>query len=477
VINCSFTGTDYGIRMKSDDSTSGGNGQGGLAQNLSYFNLSMTNIVDGAIVIYSYYNEYGTPTGITPFVASTQAVDSTTVPVWRNITISNVTATVTGGGVPGIIWGRLEVPVTNIVLDRVNLSGPQPFAVYNASGVQFVDCQIKPPPGDSALLLFNAQVTVSNSVPTNTLFTLDGLTTNVPGSVLAGNTLALYNAQGALKNTNVLGAGPLTLGASTLTISNDLTLFPSTVLNYDLGTNSALVAVTGNLALGGTLNLDAGAGFTNGTFTLLTYGAGLTGAPPALGAIPAGYHYAFDTNSPGQVNLVVSLPAPAAPTNLMAAGTNLQINLNWNAVAGAGSYNLKRGTISGGPYPAVFSGLVATNYSDAAVTNAVAYYYVVTAVASGVESTNSLQAVAVPLPSSAPTKLATQINGSQLQLSWPADHLGWTLQIQTNALGSGLGTNWAPFPNSQLTNQIGLPMNPANGSVFLRLILPGGGAP
>jgi hypothetical protein len=355
----------------------------------------------------------------------------------------------------------------------VNLSGPQPFEVYNASGVQFVDCQIKPPAGSSALLLFNAQVTVSNSVPTNTLFTFDGLATNVPGSVLAGNPLAFYNAQGALKNTNALGAGPLTLGASTLTITNNLTLFPSTVLNYGLGANAALVAVTGNLALGGTVNLGAGAGFTNGTYTLMTYGGALTGTPPALGGVPGGYHYAFNTNSPGQVNLVVTLPAPAAPANLVATATNLQINLNWNAVAGADSYNLKRGTINGGPYPAVFGGLAATNYSDAAVTNAVAYYYVVTAVASGVESTNSLQAGAVPLPSSSPTKLAIQINGGQLQLSWPADHLGWTLEIQTNGLSRGLGTNWSPFPNSQLTNQIGIPLDPANGSVFLRLILPG----
>ena len=56
VIHCNFTGTDYGIRMKSGANTSGGSGEGGIAQNLSYIDLKMTNIVDGAIVIYSYYN-------------------------------------------------------------------------------------------------------------------------------------------------------------------------------------------------------------------------------------------------------------------------------------------------------------------------------------------------------------------------------------------------------------------------------------
>jgi hypothetical protein len=76
------------------------------------------------------------------------------------------------------------------------------------------------------------------------------------------------------------------------------------------------------------------------------------------------------------------------------------------------------------------------------------------------------------LPSLAATSLAARISGSQLQLSWPQDHLGWSLQIQINGLSTGPGTNWAAVPNSQLTNQIFIPVNPANGSVFLRLIYP-----
>ena len=74
VTACTFNGTDYGIRMKSNDATSGGSGQGGVAQNLFYSNITMTNIVHGAIVIYSYYGSggiYGTPDNVTPFVAST----------------------------------------------------------------------------------------------------------------------------------------------------------------------------------------------------------------------------------------------------------------------------------------------------------------------------------------------------------------------------------------------------------------------
>jgi polygalacturonase len=468
VINCTFNGTEYGIRMKSNDAISGASGEGGIAENLSYLNLGMTNIVDGAIVIYSYYGsggESGTPTSVTPFFAATQAVASTTIPVWRNIVISNVTATVDSGGVPGIIWGRMEVPATNIILSHVNITASQPFDIYNASGVQFVNSQITVPSGTNTFETYDAQLTVTNSASGVNPVTLDGLTTNG-----FGNNLLLYNAQASLQNTNVFGDGPLTLAGSTLTVSNNVTLYSPTVLNYAPGTNAAQIAVTGNLMLGGTINVTDGGGFTNGAYTLITYAGNLSGTLPTLGTAPGGFNYAFDTSTVGQVKLDVSLPAPAAPANLTATASNLLINLNWNSVVGATSYNLKRGTSNNGPYPTIFSGLVATNYSDAAVTNAVTYFYVVTAVNSGVESTNSNQASAAPLPSMASTSVATRISGNQLQLSWPQDHLGWLLQIQTNSPGTGLGTNWIAVSDSQLTNQIFIPIDPANGSVFLRLI-------
>jgi hypothetical protein len=168
---------------------------------------------------------------------------------------------------------------------------------------------------------------------------------------------------------------------------------------------------------------------------------------------------------------VVTSPAPPAPANLTATATNLLINLKWNSVGSATNYNLKRGTVSG-TYPTVVSGLTATNYADANVTNAVNYFYVVTAVGAGGESTNSLQASAVPLPSNQPTNITTQISGGQLQLSWPQDHLGWRLQIQTNDLSGGLGTNWVTVPNSTSVTATNVVINPTNGSVFLRLIYP-----
>ncbi len=57
-----------------------------------------------------------------------------------------------------------------------------------------------------------------------------------------------------------------------------------------------------------------------------------------------------------------------------------------------------------------------------------------------------------------------------LTLSWPADHIGWRLQAQTNSLSVGLGTNWLDVPDSTATNQLTFTLDPTGGSVFYRLV-------
>ncbi len=461
VINCTINGADNGLRIKSD------NDRGGLVQNIAYLNIGMTN-VHFPIQLYAYYNEFGTPGSITPAVAAAQPVAPVTgtTPIYRNILYSNITATSVSGYPVGIIWARTEMPATNIVFDRVRLTGDESFDLYNVSGAQFVDCNFTVNALSNTFLLFDAQVTLSNRAPAGTLFTFDGLTTND-----YGNSLAFYNARGALQNTNALDRGPLTLSAGTFTVSNNLTLFPNSAVNFILGTNPAMLAVTGNLTLGGTNNIFAGAGFTNGTYTLMTCGGTLSGSPPALGLVPAGYNYFFDTNIAGQVKLVIAPPAPDTPANLRATPTNLLIRLNWSAAAQATGYLLKRSTNGGGLY-AVIARLATTNYADADVWPGTTYYYTVSATNTAGASADSAPVSAAPLPSDVPTNLMFNLSGTNLQLAWPPDHRGWQLQIQTNDLRRGLGTNWVTAPDSTNSTQFNLPLNPTNGSVFLRLIYP-----
>jgi autotransporter-associated beta strand protein len=67
------------------------------------------------------------------------------------------------------------------------------------------------------------------------------------------------------------------------------------------------------------------------------------------------------------------------------------------------------------------------------------------------------------------TNLTATVSGNQIILSWPATHLGWTLQAQTNSLATGLSTNWADVSGSASVNGVTNTMNPANGTVFYRL--------
>ena len=60
--------------------------------------------------------------------------------------------------------------------------------------------------------------------------------------------------------------------------------------------------------------------------------------------------YGESANS-SEVSATPTAPGPpAAPTGLAATAGNEQVSLTWNASAGATSYHVKRGTVTGGPY-------------------------------------------------------------------------------------------------------------------------------
>ena len=328
VINCTFNGTDYGIRMKSDNLSSGGSGEGGIAQNLYYYNLGMTNLRYFPISIHSYYKSDSDPTGITPATAA--ATNAATVtsytPIWANIVISNITATVGSGGEAGIIWGRTEMPITNVTLAKLNITAPANFNLYNLKDVRIVDAQIKVTGGGNTFSLYNAQFTITNSTPATNVFSMDGL---------AGtNSLGLYNTRAAMNDSTAIGLNPLTLSASTLSNGTSLALPGSSVVNFMVGTNNAAVAVAGNLALNSTLNVTNGGGFGVGTYVLFTYSGSLSGNP-MLGAKPAGYNCSLNTNTSGQVNLVVSTTnSPPSITN-QPAGLIVLVGSNATFTVGA----------------------------------------------------------------------------------------------------------------------------------------------
>lgn len=75
-------------------------------------------------------------------------------------------------------------------------------------------------------------------------------------------------------------------------------------------------------------------------------------------------------------------------------------------------------------------------------------------------------------PSLTPVTLTNSVSGSTLTLSWPADHLGYSLQSQTNSRSLGLTTTWVALPGSELVTTTNLPIDKLNPTVFYRLVYP-----
>src|SRR5208337_95313 len=89
--------------------------------------------------------------------------------------------------------------------------------------------------------------------------------------------------------------------------------------------------------------------------------------------------------------------APSAPTGLTATAGNSTVVLSWNASSGATSYNVYRGTTTGGEsVTAIVTSITSVSYSDTGLTNGTKYYYKVAAVNSGGTSALSAEASATP---------------------------------------------------------------------------------
>ena len=176
--------------------------------------------------------------------------------------------------------------------------------------------------------------TTGSATGTNQLFVASGATFSGTG-IIGGLTAFDDNA---ILAPGIGGTSGSLSG--TLTINNELDLSDLTVLQFGLGTNSDKVVVSGNLVLGGQLNIINTGGFGVGTYTLFTYGGTLTLGNLSIATAPAGFVCTVSTSTAGQVNLVV---------------TRLQFN---TVSAGAGGLVMSG---SGGPLNGNYYVLESTN--------------------------------------------------------------------------------------------------------------------
>lgn len=160
--------------------------------------------------------------------------------------------------------------------------------------------------------------------------------------------------------------------------------------------------------------------------------------------------------------------APQTPSALVAVPGNAQAALSWSGSSGASSYDVKRSTVSGGPYSKVGTA-IAPVYTDASVSNGSTYYYVVAAINAAGASENSVQASATPQSSvtmpTAPSALVATPGDAQVALSWSASTGATSYDVKRSSTSGG--------PYMQIATAISSPFTDStvsNGSTYFYVV-------
>ncbi|MEY2429972.1 MAG: hypothetical protein QOJ40_2857 [Verrucomicrobiota bacterium] len=141
--------------------------------------------------------------------------------------------------------------------------------------------------------------------------------------------------------------------------------------------------------------------------------------------------YTTVTDNAKSCGIEILLPQSGAPAGLAANPGNSMVTLNWSPLAAA-SYNVKRAMAIGGPYNSLSNGITSGSYTNGGLTNGTTYYYVVSTVILGCESTNSAPITATPVCSAPPAPVAGN-NGP----IWTA----MTLNLTASTI-AGASYNW-----------------------------------
>lgn len=214
VENCTFDGTDNGIRIKSNRT------RGGDVRGITYRNLTMTN-VNYPILFSEYYPDL--PDQNDP----PQPITSTT-PYYHDITVDGLTAANCRYG--GIIIGLPETPMTNIHLSNVNISANTGLRIRNAT-VDTANIKVHANSGPSIIFEVNGIITGIESELNNRLPDRFALYQNYPNPFNPTTTIKYHLRQASfvtLRIYDVIGREIKTLvnekqdaGDHSLTIDAD----------------------------------------------------------------------------------------------------------------------------------------------------------------------------------------------------------------------------------------------------------------
>ncbi len=305
--------------------------------------------------------------------------------------------------------------------------------------------------GSAKLIYDGANITTNTDSATYTNYLYASLVAHTLNTTVSNGTLGLV-VPNNLSNSPVitLSSASAVLDVSKMGFVQDFTDEFSVVTNQVLVTNGVMHVYPGQTL--------AGLGSIQGAVVADSGSILNIGLPTGTLAISG------SASLNGAVN--VNLDRAAAPNSS---------RLTAASFAGSGAVltvtNLGATLVTGDTFQ-LFSGPVTAfttvNLPAASADNSITYVWDNKI---AVDGTIKVLSGASPV-SPTPTNITTSVSGNQLTLSWPASHTGWTLQAQTNALSTGLSGTWYDIPGSTTTNQVIVPINPANPTVFYRLTLP-----
>ncbi|WP_339319506.1 glycoside hydrolase family 28 protein [Paenibacillus sp. FSL R10-2734] len=132
VTDCVFIGTDAGLRFKST------RGRGGTVEHIYIQNVRMKDIAKEAIIFSSYYSGKNNTEDTVPVSEET--------PVFRDFYIRDTTCI--GAQMALLIKGLPEMPICNIVFERVMLTARKGVTCTNAENIVFRSTTILPEEGE-----------------------------------------------------------------------------------------------------------------------------------------------------------------------------------------------------------------------------------------------------------------------------------------------------------------------------------------